>query len=66
MTHVRRKFDEASKISSGNNEGTNADTAIKMIAELYAIEKKIKGQPPDKKYQISQRESIPILHKIKS
>lgn len=66
MAHVRRKFNEVLKISSGSNAGTNAGIAVKMIAELYAIEKKIKGEPPDKKYQVRQRESTPILHKIKS
>lgn len=65
MAHVRRKFDEALKILPNNSEESLAQKAIEMIGELYRIEKRIKGEPINKKLLIRQQQSIPILIKIK-
>jgi transposase len=65
MAHVRRKFDEAIKILPTGTENSYAHQAIKMIANLYGIERKISDQPPEIKYKIRQAESLPILHEMK-
>lgn len=60
--HARRKFFEASKTSSGKNVGKKG---IDLIKKLYKIENKTKEFLPDKKYEIRQKESIPILNELK-
>lgn len=65
MAHVRRKFDEAIKILPDGTENSYAHQAMKMIGNLYAIERKICDQPPEIKCQIRQAESLPILHEMK-
>jgi len=42
-----------------------ADQAIAFIQKLYRIEKRIKDEPPDKRYDIRQKEAKPIIEKIK-
>jgi hypothetical protein len=42
-----------------------ADQAIAFIQKLYTIEKHIKELAPDKRYEIRQKESKPIVDKIK-
>lgn len=65
MAHVRRKFNEALEALPNNAQSSNAQTALEMIAQLYEVEKRIKSQPPDEKYKIRQRDSVPILNQIK-
>ncbi|WP_185235349.1 IS66 family transposase [Teredinibacter franksiae] len=62
--HARRKFKEAQNLQKKGKTG-KADQALAYIHKLYAIEKKIKDEPPDKRYQVRQEQAKPILDKIK-
>lgn len=62
--HARRKFVDAQKLQKKGKVG-RADKALSLIGKLYAIEKKIKDKPPDKRYEIRQKEAIPILNEMK-
>jgi transposase len=62
--HARRKFIDAQKIQPKGKIG-KADQAIAFIQKLYTIEKHIKELAPDKRYEIRQKESKPIVDKIK-
>ena len=61
--HVRRKFMEAKKIQPKGKTG-KADQALAFIQKLYLIEKHIKDDPPDKRYQIRQQQAEPIIKQI--
>ncbi len=63
--HARRKFVEASKAGGKNKKSPKADYAIKLIAKLYAIEKQIKGEPIDVRYQRRQQDSKEIISKLR-
>ena len=62
--HARRKFVDAQKIQPKGKVG-KADQAIAFIQKLYVIEKRIKELPPEERYKIRQKESKPIVDKIK-
>jgi transposase len=55
--HARRKFIEVSE----SGPSPIADKAIAFIQSLYAIEKSIKGKPPDIRQQIRTQQALPIL-----
>ena len=55
MAHIRRKFVDVHK-SQGS---AIAEEAIKRIAKLYAIEKDVRGQPPDERREARQSQSKP-------
>jgi hypothetical protein len=57
MAHIRRKFVDVHK-SQGS---AIAEEAIRRIAELYAVEKEARGQPPDLRLRIRQAKSKPIF-----
>ena len=57
MAHIRRKFVDVQQ-SQGS---AIAGEAIKRIAELYGIEKEVRGRPPDERARIRQRKSKPIF-----
>ncbi len=61
--HARRKFVEAQKLQKKTGK---ADQAIAFIQKLYAIERQIKDQPPDERYQIRQQKAVPIIEKLKA
>ena len=63
--HARRKFIDAQKATPGKNKTGKADMAISLIAKLYAIEKNIKDQDTEARYQIRQQEALPQLQKIR-
>ncbi len=59
--HARRKiFDVHAATGS-----PIADQALNKIAELYAIEKPIRGRPPDQRLAVRQREAVPRLDDLK-
>jgi len=63
--HARRKF--ADIIKSGVSDVKSVSLAkelVSKVAKLYKIEKAIKDDPPDKKKQIREKESLPILDEI--
>ena len=57
MAHIRRKFVDAVKTQGSDI----AEEAIRRIASLYAIEKQIRGSPPDERVRIRQAEAKPLL-----
>lgn len=57
MAHIRRKFVDVHK-SQGSGL---AEEAIRRIAELYAIEKEARGQPPDQRVRIRQANAKPLF-----
>jgi transposase len=60
--HCRRKFNDASKTSSGRGVGKKGLDKLKAI---YKIEKEIRHLCPDKKREIRQKESRPLLDDFK-
>ena len=62
--HARRKFMDAQKLQPKGTTG-KANQAIAFIQKLYVIEKRIKELPPDKRYEIRQKDSKPIIDKIR-
>jgi len=63
--HARRKFMDAKRVLPKNKTG-KADMAINLIQKLYRIEQQIKNQPPDKRLEIRQTHSLPVLTQIKT
>ena len=64
--HARRKF--ADIIKSGATDEKSkalAKELVAMVAKLYKIEKEIKDDPPDKKKEVRETESVLILNDIK-
>ena len=57
MAHIRRKFVDVHKASGS----AIAEEAIQRIARLYAIEKAIRGKPPDERAAVRQARSRPIF-----
>ena len=62
MAHVRRKFVDVHKAQGS----AIADEAIKRIAQLYAVEKVVRGLPPDKRAEIRQAEAKPVFHSLEA
>lgn len=62
---ARRKFIDAQKAQAKGKTG-KADQAIMFIQQLYGIEKMLQGKTPTEKYQIRQKQSLPMLQKIKT
>jgi len=63
--HARRRF--ADIIKSGASDAKSkvlAKELVAMVAKLYKIEKEIKDNPPDKKKQVREEESVQILKDI--
>ena len=59
--HARRKFYDALPVDIKNASGTLANTAIKKIAKLFVIEKKIETLSPDEKVKVCQERSKPLV-----
>jgi transposase len=62
--HARRKFVEAQKAQPKKKIG-KADVAISFIKKLYRIETETKDDPPDKRYEMRQEKSKPILKQLR-
>ena len=62
MAHVRRKFVDVQQ-SQGS---AIAEEAIKRIAELYAIEKEVRGKPPDERVRVRQARSRLLLDDLEA
>ncbi len=60
FAHCRRKFNDAKKVAGNSTKGLAAQ-AIKTIAKLYRIEKKIKSYVPKEKKAYRQEHAKPIL-----
>lgn len=61
MAHARRYFDQALK-----NDEERAAHALKIIQELYAIERqaKEKNLSYEQRYELRQKEAVPVLEKL--
>lgn len=62
--HARRKFIDAKKALPKGKAG-KVDQAIAFIQALYRIESTLKDEPPDRRYDIRQKEAKPVIKKIK-
>ena len=62
MAHVRRKFVDIFEAQGSAIAGN----AIKRIAQLYKIEKQVRGSPPDKRVAMRQEHSKDILDDLES
>ena len=62
MAHIRRKFVD---IHASQGLAT-AEEAIRRIAELYAIEKEVRGQPPDARVRLRQIRARPIFDDLEA
>jgi transposase len=56
MMHVRRRFKKALDLGD-----TRAAKPVEWIRELYRVEERARGQPPDVRLDLRKRESLPIL-----
>lgn len=74
MAHARRYFTDALKAKGINpnklppKPGKGEHVPIKALnffKTLYAIERRIREEPPDERYQIRQRDTQPVLDKFK-
>jgi len=63
MAHIRRKF-----VDALTNDKQRAEVVLKMIQELYAIEKTAREQnyTPAQRLQIRQEKSVPKMEEIKA
>jgi len=59
--HVRRKFFEIDKVQPNSF----ATDVLHTIASLYAVEKTIKGKPPDQRVATRQARAGPVLETLK-
>jgi transposase len=59
--HVRRKFYDLEVA----HKSPVAAEALERIAELYAIEKEIRGRPPDERREVRNTRSRPLLESMK-
>jgi transposase len=67
MAHARRKFVEAQKAVGKNKKSGKANTAINLIARLYAIERRLREAKADEDeiYRVRQQEALPQLEKLR-
>jgi len=74
MAHARRYFTDALKAKGINpnklppKPGKGERVPIKALnffKTLYAIERRIREEPPDERYRIRQRDTLPVLDKFK-
>src|ERR1700741_5158873 len=59
--HVRRKFYDLEQA----HKSPVASEALERIAALYAIEKEIRGRPPDERREVRNTRSRPLLESLK-
>src|SRR5437764_829862 len=60
--HVRRKFHDLVEA----HQSPIATEALQRIAELYQIEKEIRGRPPDERRQVRQDKTRPLLETLET
>jgi transposase len=60
MAHVRRKFYDLVEA----HHSPFATGAVERIGQLYAIEKEIRGRPPDQRRGVRQKRSRPLLDSL--
>lgn len=60
--HVRRKFHDI----FASNGSEIANDALQYIGALYAVEKEIRGRPPDERAEIRQAKAGPLLDDLEA
>jgi transposase len=74
-SHARRRFVDVLKSLKLNPKklpakpppkARRALKALGFIKTLYTIERRIRDQPPDERYQVRQRESLPVLEALRA
>ncbi len=60
LAHVRRKFFDIAQATGS----PIAAEAVQRIAELYAVEAEVRGQPPDARAAIRQAKARPVLEDL--
>ena len=60
LAHVRRKFFDIHKAT----RSPVAEEALTRIAALYAIEKQIRGRPPDQRKKVRQEKAKPLFEDL--
>lgn len=63
--HARRKFFEIAEAAPKHTRSA-AHEALDWIAQLYAIEKSIHDEPPDKKQRERERAALPVLVQLRT
>ena len=67
--HGRRKFKDAQKAQPKSKKGqkpSKADMALAQINKLYQIERTIKEASIDERLRVRQKQSVPILDKLRT
>jgi hypothetical protein len=66
--HARRKFVEAAQAAVGKNgrKDNNASRFVAMIGKLYAVEKRIRGLPPETRHHERNKDVPPLLQELRS
>jgi hypothetical protein len=62
MAHVRRKFYDL----QAAHQSPLAQEALERIGALYAIEREIRGRPPDVRREIRQSRARPLLESLRA
>jgi transposase len=62
MAHIRRKFVDVHQAQGS----PIAEAAILRIAQLYAVEKEARGQPPDVRAALRQAKEKPVLDELEA
>ena len=62
LAHIRRKLFDNHKVT----QSPIAEEAIKRIAELYKIEKEIRGSPPEHRKAVRQKQSQPLFEDLQA
>jgi transposase len=62
IAHIRRKFVDVHRAQGS----AIAEDAVRRIAELYAIEKAIRGSPPDRRAEVRQVKARPIFDDLET
>ena len=73
LAHARRHFVDGLKALGINPKKLPAKppakarrllTAVSYFRHIYAIERRIRGRPPDERYEVRQRETRPVLERL--
>ena len=60
--HLRRKFDEATKISKG--ESSAAKIGLDYCNRLFALERDFEGLSPEQRHDARQKQSVPLAEEF--
>lgn len=62
MAHVRRKFVDVHR----SQASPIAEEAIQRIAQLYAVEKQVRGSPPERRVELRQAGAAPVFDDLEA